>query len=188
LLVADNVVLGDAAGGGGGGLDAREAAPHGRVAVVGPLLGAAGVGRVGADQVFGLLLNVDRGQVIKVDSGVVAVGDQGAGAVVVVEADAERLVELGVAADVAAGQHAAAGLVAGPPRAGVGRGRAGVGGLVVADGRDQQVDDVAEQGQAEDGLGGLAGDAHGLSVRSGDEGRPRSAATAGPEGARRPPP
>ncbi|HEV8648969.1 MAG TPA: hypothetical protein VG276_06070 [Actinomycetes bacterium] len=65
------------------------------------------------------------------------------------EADAERLIELGVAADVAAWQHAAAGLVAHPGRARVdaaGSGRLGVdGGLVVADGGDEQAGDVAEQ-------------------------------------------
>jgi hypothetical protein len=107
-------------GGGGSRLDAREAAAHGFVAGVGPDLGAAGVGGVGgvgAGHVLGLPLDVDGGQVVEVERGVVAVGDHGAGTVAVVEADAERLIKLGVAADVVAGQHAAAALVADPGRA-----------------------------------------------------------------------
>jgi hypothetical protein len=167
------VRLGAAAGGGGSRLDAAEAAAHGLVARVAPDLGAAGVGRVGTDQQLGLALDVDGGQVVEVERGVVAVGDHGAGTVAVVEADAERLVELGVATDVAAGQHAAAALVADPGRARVGRSRAAGGGVVVADRDGEQADDVAEQGQVEGGLGELAGNAHALVLTEG-EGRPRA--------------
>jgi hypothetical protein len=79
----------------------------------------------------------------------------------VVEADAERLRRLAVAADVAAGQDPAASLVAYPGRGVIGRG-GGVLDAVVADRDREQPDNTAEQRQEQDGLAEVADNGHAL--------------------------
>jgi hypothetical protein len=84
----------------GGRLDLTEARLEGREAVGGPHLGGARVVGVDADPVLGLALDRDGGRVVEVHGGVVAVSHHRVRLVAAVEADAERLRDLGVAADV----------------------------------------------------------------------------------------
>src|SRR5215207_835977 len=96
--------LGGLQGGIGGRLDAGVPAREGGGAVRGPELIAARISGVGAHQVLDLALDRDRGRVVGVGGGVIAVGDQHPGVVAVVEADAERLRGLTIATDVPPGR------------------------------------------------------------------------------------
>src|SRR5215211_9327651 len=100
----------------GGRLEAGVPAREDGGAVRGPELTAARISGVGSQQVLDLALDRDRGRVVGVSGGVVAVGDQHPGVVAVVEADAERLRGLTIATDVPAWEDATAALAAYPDR------------------------------------------------------------------------